>query len=379
MRRAARVSAVVAFAVLLLIGSFRNEDQRKTTPSTFGTQPLGYRALFDLLTELGYPVERSYDPPDRLSTGRTVWWVEPSGVCRPDEAGPPRGDVWPALRWVEGGGRAVVFLPRPWRNASCPLLDTVWLPARPPGPGLCASGRKEDTVVTGDVPRRRRVLERGLFTFADAGDWIVRARLGGRPFVLERPLGLGQLVVVADAAFLHNRALEHEGAAPLAVDLIRAFGIPRFDEERFAPGAERGAVAYLATSPVLALFVGLALTGLLFAWHEALMPPRAVGDAGAGAPRLETFVDSLAALYAATRDHRRVFERYREMTAGRLRRHFGLGPDMPLAGLVERLRRERRAAPTAIDLLTTGVDVADETALRAAARVLDGLVREATT
>jgi len=84
------------------------------------------------------------------------------------------------------------------------------------------------------------------------------------------------------------------------------------------------------------------------------------------------------ALYAATRDHRRVLERYRELTAARLRRHFGLAPDTPLATLIERLRRERRAAPAAIDLLAAGAGARDEAALRAAARALDGLVREAT-
>jgi hypothetical protein len=65
MRPSARVSAVGAFVLLLLIGTFVEEDTRPMSPTTFGTLPQGYRAVFDLLTELGFPVRGAAGIPPR--------------------------------------------------------------------------------------------------------------------------------------------------------------------------------------------------------------------------------------------------------------------------------------------------------------------------
>src|SRR5204863_70103 len=85
------------------------------------------------------------------------------------------------------------------------------------------------------------------------------------------------------------------------------------------------------------------------AWQGNLVPPRALPGPGTDTPGLDAFVDSLAALYAGTRDHARVLERYRELAAARLRRHFGMPPETPVGVLAERLARDRRLAPRAGD------------------------------
>jgi hypothetical protein len=136
-------------------------------------------------------------------------------------------------------------------------------------------------------------------------------------------------------------------------------------------------VGHLVRSPALAVFVGLALTGVLFAWRGAALPPRAEHAAAAPGPGVEAFVDSLAALYASTRDHARVLARYRELTAARLRRHFGLPPDTPLAVLVARLGRDPALSAPAVAMLASGGPVADEESLRTAVQALDDLVAEA--
>src|SRR6185436_10314543 len=108
------------------------------------------------------------------------------------------------------------------------------------------------------------------------------------------------------------------------------------------------AAAHLATSAALPVFVALALTGILFAWQGALVPARQVQEIDVGAPRIEAFVDAVAALYARTADHARVLDRYRALTAARLRRRLGLDPDTPLAALAARLERDPRADPRAL-------------------------------
>jgi len=218
-----------------------------------------------------------------------------------------------------------------------------------------------------------------LLAFGDAGEWTVRASVDGRPLVLERGLGRGAVVLVADALFLRNAWLDRADAAPLAVDVVRAYGVPAFDEHELGPRARRSAAAYLVTSPAVAVFLGLAVTGLLFAWQGALVPPRQVREVDMDAPRLEAFVDAVAALYARTGDHARVLERYRALTADRLRRHLGLAPDTPVAMLIQRLARDARLDPRALALLANDEPPAGERALRGAVRALDDLVRTVGT
>jgi hypothetical protein len=199
---------------------------------------------------------------------------------------------------------------------------------------------------------------------------------GPAPFVLTRALGEGRLVVVADSGFSHNRWLDGDDAAPLAVDLVRAYGVPRFDEREHGLLPETSAFRYLASSAALPAFVGLALLGLLYAWHGAALPARSVREFDPEAPTLETYVSSMAALYAGTHDHARVLERYRELTAGRLRRHFGLPHEVSRIALAERIRRDGRVAASRLASLTDATRVESAAELAAAAHELDELVRE---
>src|SRR5438128_1184921 len=308
--------------------------------------------------------------------------LEPAELCRSVPGGGWRGEPW-----VRAGGTAVLFLaPAVGEDAGCALLEGVVLPRRVADTSGGASprgarGERPATAhgVSGDaLPRARTVEVPGLLTFADAGDWRVSAVSAERPLVLERALGAGRIVAVADATVLRNQSLDRGDAAPLVVDLVRAFGVPRFHEGGEGPRARRSAAAYLATSPALLVFCGLALTGVLFAWQGNLVPPRALPGPGTDTPGLDAFVDSLAALYAGTRDHARVLERYRELAAARLRRHFGMPPETPVGVLAERLARDRRLAPGALRLLGAGAPVAGERGLRDAVRALDALVREAS-
>ena len=378
MKRSGLIALGSACGLLVLVGMLYPDPQgREQSLSTWGTGPWGYRAVFDLLTELGFPVARTHEPPETLAADATVWWIEPAALCEAR---------WRGESWVRAGGTAVLFLsPGADEEGGCSLLPGVVLPRRiadataraasRSGPGGPATAR----AVTGDaLPRARTIETAGLVTFADAGDWQVRAESAERPLVLERALGAGHIVAVADATVLRNQWLDRADAAPLAVDLVQAFGAPRFHDGEAGPRTQRSAAAYLATSPALLVFLGLALTGALFAWQGNLVPPRALPGPETDTPGLDAFVDSLAALYAGTRDHARVLERYRELAAARLRRHFGLPPETPAGVLAERLARDRRLAPGALRLLVEGAPVAGERELRDAVGALDALVREAS-
>jgi hypothetical protein len=388
-------TAVTAFALLTIIGvAWRVRDieelQRALAPTTFGRTPGGYGALFDLLSALGLPVARSYDPPELLPSSGTLWWLEPPNVCPAAASTPPvskrallENSQWPAADWVNAGGTAVLFLPPAVPgNERCGPVAAHALPARQASHGSDTSGgepKPARQVVEGTVTPTVRQLELPpLSRFTDAGEWAVAATVDARPFVLEQRSGRGRIIVVADATFLRNAWLDRGDAAPLAVDLVRAFGAPIFDEREHGLRAEQNTLRYLARSPALSVFAGLAVFGILFAWHGSALPPRAVSQTSMPAPSIDAFVESLATLYARTGDYARVLERYRELTAARLRRHFGLHPDTPVGTLVERLRAYRQVSPHAVHLLADGASVSSEAGLHAAVELLDLLVLEAT-
>jgi hypothetical protein len=83
----------------------------------------------------------------------------------------------------------------------------------------------------------------------------------------------------------------------------------------------------------------------------------------------------MAALYAGTRDHDRVFERYRELTASRLRRHFGLPQEVSRLALADRIERDHKATRR-LAWLREDRAVSTEAELGAAVRELDALVAE---
>jgi uncharacterized protein DUF4350 len=410
-RRSATILSVVVFFGLVIVGLWRGDDYRDHSATSFGKIPSGYGALYDFLSELKLAVARSYAPPAELPVHATVWWIEPDRPCEEtrvhDEpsTGRDRGMPEPALdgpglhRWIAAGGTAVVFLPpdsqvcsRDARLAGAalppreevavdPAISAGKDEANPPAPEAQIS-------VEGKLVSHPRILDLPTpFCFQDATQhapgsgaeprWEAAARVGGRPFVLWQGLGQGQLVVVADARFVRNSGLDRADAALLVADLVRAYGVPWIDERAHGLFISRSALAYLVASSAAPFLAGAAILALAFVWFRAATPPRRVPELDPSAPSLDAFVDSLAACYASTRDYARVFERFRELTSRRLRRHFGLPPDAPESQLLERLRRRSTLSPEALDLLANGTPLRSSNELATAVRQIDRLVREA--
>jgi len=128
MRRSGLIALAAACGLLVLVGMLYPDAKRpEQSLTTFGTGPWGYRAVFDLLNELGFPVARTHEPPEKLAPDATVWWIEPAGLCR---AAVPGGG-WRGEPWVRAGGTAVLFLaPGAGEDGNCELLEGVALPRR---------------------------------------------------------------------------------------------------------------------------------------------------------------------------------------------------------------------------------------------------------
>lgn len=383
MSRGARWS-LLALAVLLAgAGMLRPDPRRELSPTTFGTAPVGYQAVFELFTELGLPVLRSYDPPGDLPADATVWWIEPDGVCRSERTSSEQDaglEYWAGEEWIAEGGTAVVLLaPSNRVEEQCTSIAGIAVPKQTDvaAPSLHHTRAVAQAVTGPLVPQPRHIEAAELSTFTEAGSAEVLAQLSGQPFVLQHRLGQGRLVLVGDAHIVSNHWLDRADAAPLAMDLVRAFGVPRFDERTHGLHRERAPLRFLARSAALPALAGVLILALLFVWHGHALPPRGEARPTAGAPTLATFVDSLARLYAGTADYARVLVRYRELSVARLRRHFKLPPETPLPTVIDRLARSRRVAPERLALLEPGSAVASAAELRAAVAAIDAVVEEA--
>jgi hypothetical protein len=87
-----------------------------------------------------------------------------------------------------------------------------------------------------------------------------------------------------------------------------------------------------------------AIAGLLAGislWGARAEPAPTLEPNDVEPPSLEAFVDSIATLYASTRDHPEVLRSYQEFALSQLRRHFLLPPDTAPRVVCERLRASR--------------------------------------
>ena len=406
----------IGVVVITIVNALWPEAPSPLTNSSFGKSGSGHAALYDLLSESGLARGRSFEASRRLADSGTLWWIDPEGVCdgriaRSGEANVlDAADVaWPGGEWIRAGGTAVVFLqaadlggpvlPPQEELVECDAIAGIALPVvtRLAATAGVADADESFAVVEGPLVESPRALpSSAVHAFGRAYDWAVGARIappGGDllPFVLMRSLGEGTLVVVADSGFTHNAALDRGDSAPLAIDLVEAFGRPRFDEREHGLLPATSAFRYLAGSAARPVYAGLALLGLLYLWRGNALPARSVPEDDPAAPTLETYVRSMAALYARTGDYGRVLERYRELTASRLKRHFGLPQDVSPRALAERIEIDRRLSSDSAEhdgsasrlraglaQLTGQGGATSPAQVEAAAQELDALVTEVT-
>ncbi len=100
-------SGVLVLLLLAINLWLRPNQALQMSPTSFGIMRGGYKAAYDLLTEMHLPVTRSFHRPRLMPTNQTVWYVAPSFLIA-DKPG-AEDDAHELTQWVEGGGTAVVF------------------------------------------------------------------------------------------------------------------------------------------------------------------------------------------------------------------------------------------------------------------------------
>jgi hypothetical protein len=341
--------AIVAAAVVALNVALRELDRLTRSPggpasSSFATAPDGLAAYAELLRRNDRVVVRLREPPAdaTLDPAATVVVFEPIGL---------RGADGEALRrFVERGGRLVAGGdPDGW------LEDVL---ARPPDWGDSATAAARAVGVPGVGPVRTA----GEGAWSGLGRVLVRA--GDRPVVLERPLGRGRAVLVADPSPLQNRLLDEADNAALGLALAGDRPVA-FVESVHGYGPASGLDAI--PGRWWWVFGGLALAALVLALARGRrFGPPELPDRQLPPARVE-FAAALATQLARARPRTEGVETTRAVVRGRLVRTLGLHDD----ATDDELRAAAATHGIAPEVVDAAVGHADLLALGRALRRLE--------
>jgi hypothetical protein len=339
----------------------------------------GYKAAFDLLSEMHFPVTRSYRRPRLTPTGQILWFVAPSFLIADKPSA--HEDAHEVVEWASRGGTALIFGDATSNWSVLGLTREI-------------EQGEDRALIKGDLEPLPRWLDLpAVLHFAAAGDEHdkhdqdkhtnvaaaharerVRLTADGKPFALEVPVGRhsGRLIVVADDRFLRNEHLADGDASLLLVDLVRAFGPPVFDEHSHGLAAPASlATAVLDSRAIVPILIGL-LVAMLWMFSQRAWPRRSLeADPELPAPSIASFVESLSILYSRAGDPAAVFRAYRAGFLRRLRRQVGLRADYPEGLLLERIARDRSLPEETRHWLLESVAPSDQRRLVIAVRAIE--------
>lgn len=242
--------------------------------STFRSDPLGCRALYEALRSLsGLEVRRFLRPAETLSNPdrATMFWL---GASSPASWRPPK-------RWLDfarSGGHLVWSLRETYQGRNS-IENLEFAPGlqyrRAFGEEASGKGRMErvsdeEGLRVESLPR----LGRGGFVVDADGEWRIVFEADGVPTVVRRPLGEGFLTVLSGTYVLSNEALLEEPSPEFVRWLLMGRREVWFDETHLGVRSQASMVALMRRYRLLPLYISLILIGLLIVWRysASLLP-----------------------------------------------------------------------------------------------------------
>ena len=179
-----------------------------------------------------------------------------------------------------------------------------------------AAAGGDPLALPGQLPRHSR-----LFFKLTGSDWQTIYRSGGQPVVIERALGKGSIVLLADSYPFSNEALRGEPDAPLLAWIIGASRSALFDEFHLGVGDPPGVGNLVRKYHLESFFAALFLLALIYIWKSSVpfvrvLPPPESGVQTSGKNNFTGLVNLLRRniagdklLEACFREWRRSFSR----------------------------------------------------------------------
>ena len=306
--------------------------------STFRTDPLGARALYDSFAGLpGLTVERNMRPIEHLESGRdtVLLFLGDTVSTRPNHDSLPSSAMGWMNRFLRSGGRIVITLqPRDViRGGDRDEDDETNRTVEAKAPGKQhrgASTNKVEAALSTNAPARPEPLKlpdedesrvvvsltnwmnaafaeipvSGVATatvtaagrdaglpeelacysalcFTNAGaPWRVLYTCGGQPVIMERPLGQGTFVLSTLSYFVSNQALRDERQTALLVWLLGGRTHVVFDETHDGIQELPGLMTMVRRYGLTWALVNLLVLAGLFIWRNnaSLVPAEDAGD-----------------------------------------------------------------------------------------------------
>jgi hypothetical protein len=333
-KRALFSALALALLLLCLNLSLERNHSLDASNTSFGVAADGYKAAYDLLSELHFAVTRSYARPNRVPHNRVLWFIVPDFLSPsegPSEAA-SKADTNDLMDWIRAGGVAVMMGDPKSKWDQLNIEETV-------------SAGGDSSTIQGDFARAARKIPISGFVHFDkiaANSRAVLTSGGGKPFAIDLKIGSGRLVAIADGRFVLNSNLDQGDASVLLVDLARALGTPNFDEHSHGLAMPESTLALLGNPRLLALLGISLMTALFWIAEQHSWPVRKleVEDHGS-APSIDSFVESLGILYSRANDPRAAFRAYRASFIRRARRQISPRVEVSEQVVIDRMMRDR--------------------------------------
>jgi hypothetical protein len=399
------VTIVIALGVLIAINaaSYQSEDERPETElapnrSTYHAGATGTRALYDFLSESGYPVMRWREVPSRLLAD-TRQNVQTFVIIGDTARAIQEDEARSLLLWVSRGGRLVLvdrgpdsqILPATggWVVATefgeFPLLtvnpgnasemtDKV-VPIQPLQPTLLTQNvesvmpsrfaanisftRTPDQ--TKSVPHQETQVPQNEDEFEDeplptrvpvgppqvAPDEskpvspapVVHLGDSQRSLLVDYPLGSGRIVILSDPYIFSNGGLSLKDNLQLAKNLLTSTeGLIAFDEYHHGKGTARNAfVGYFSGTPILPILGQLVALILVILWTSSRRFARPLPLKLIDRRSSLEFVASMAELQERARAFDLAIENVYSRTRRVLARYAGMEYNSPRREIAERV------------------------------------------
>ncbi len=332
--------AVGLFAILLALVVFtvmQEQRQQQLPPLTsFSNQPDGSRALYLWLSELGYT-------PDNQSQALYTIPDEADMVLLLEPPLPPQdGELRLLEEWVEAGG-ILLLAGRSWSTQSA----LVYFEAERRIRAVPETAEFHPTTPRWQSPPLTEppTWPAAPYLHTEVVDFVVEGVVNGRPVILSRPLGEGQVWLVADATIFTNEGLQQRGSAELVQNLVSLIGPTGriwFDDWHRGIRPQEATITdlndWLRQTPLgqaillfaAVLFMGLLLRGRPFG------PPVPLPDTTRRRAPLE-YITAIANLSRRAGHTQAVAHDYQQRLKRHLARRYRLNPNLPHAEFVEQL------------------------------------------
>jgi hypothetical protein len=402
MRRRFGIIATIILAIAVLVAinslSYVSEEEKQDSEfapnrSTYHAGPTGTRALYDLLSESGYPVMRWREAPEKLlgmsgDQVRTFVIIGDTPLMIGDE------EAASLLHWVNRGGRLVIIDRHPqnvllpstgeWRvtteyidypdlnsdPASQEKMTEGMKPLSPVQPTLLTrnvdsvmpsrffaaiklSSQTQATTQANTDPQNQGRYGPVIVEPEDDDDSdlettatapvspapVVHLTNGNSTLLLDYPHGNGRIAVLSDPYMVANGGISLKDNLQLVINLVSTTdGMIAFDEFHHGHGVARNAFAsYFAGTPVLAICAQIALLIIVVLWTRGRRFARPLP-----LPRVDRrssleFVASMAELQQRSRAYDLAIENVYSRTRRVLARYAGMDYNSPRSEIARRV------------------------------------------